>query len=185
MYKLLIFDMNYEVTNISPIDGKYEYDLSGIKSYLTGSSSPFIVVDESRPISSVTKEEVIEFLLTSQLNRLSAERDVEIETGFYSEIKNANYWFGVSDQADFTQQLVLLALDLSIDNIQWRTKNGVFDYTREEFLTVAKDAEAHKRKWKQVLWAVEDSLKIAVTEYEHLFEIKNLREEATKLGITL
>lgn len=188
MNKIVIFNLNFEPINVvNGIGDDYTYDLFSVSEgsikHLNGATSPFIIVKEDVSITSITKRDVISFLLECKIEKLLKEREAKIGKGFYSEVTNYFYKFSVIDQGNFTQQLALLLIDNENNAIAWRTDKGAIVHTRNEFIAVCKDGEKHKRKWMGLSWIVESDLIANVKEYEQLFEIKSFEEELERLNI--
>lgn len=194
--KLVVFDKNYQITNVtSNIPDGYEYTLSYVKSggnyYLSGATTPFIVVDELRIITTITKQEVITFMLETVLERLKSECEKEMQKGMFSETTGKTYYYGFYDQLKMTQQLALLnaksdlGLNPNYDKdeiIIWLTVEGEFvPHSRKDFFNVCLEAEAHTKSWMQKNWQVSLNLSQKIKEHEQLSQIGSFMEEYNKL----
>lgn len=88
-----------------------------------------------------------------------------IFNGFIASNGN-EYGFNELDQANFTQQTILI---LSGDTrpIRWKTRNnGVVEHTVGEFQAVINDAAAHKLAQQEKYWALETQILSATTVEE-------------------
>lgn len=194
--KLVVFDRDYQITSVtSNIPDGYEYTLSYVKSggnyYLSGATTPFIVVEEFRIITTITKQEVITFMLEAVLERLKAECEKEIQKGVYSQTTGKTYYYGLYDQLKMTQQLAMLSAKSNIalnpdynedEIIIWLTIEGEFvPHSRKDFFNVCLDAEAHTKSWMQKNWQVAYNLSQTVTEYHQLSKIESFMTEYQKL----
>ncbi|MGL6083544.1 MAG: hypothetical protein ACRC4N_14210 [Gammaproteobacteria bacterium] len=199
MKKIVMFTNDYYISDIiSGIPESYEYDLTYVKSdsiyHLNGASSPFIVVDDFRIITEITKEEVIKFLLDAVLERLKLECEKELQREMYSPTTGKKYFYGLYDQLKMAQQLAILVAKenpnlnpnyspYSPDElIIWKTIDaGFIPHTKQEFFQVCEDAEKHTRNWMGKMWQVEVALSQQIKEYYQLSEIGSFMSEFNKL----
>lgn len=94
-----------------------------------------LVLDEQVFIDKAREEKVLE------LNERCQE---VIMNGFYHE--GDFFQFNDKDQTNFNQQLSILLLDESVNQIVWKTENnGIKVFTREQFIETCKAGERHKR----------------------------------------
>ncbi|MFJ8247286.1 hypothetical protein [Peribacillus asahii] len=188
MYKLVIMSDYFSVMEAYRGIMSYTYNFKSItfeqqKGKKTiNIDSPFIVVDEDRDIKTITKQEVIDFLLVKVLEDFSAECEKRILKGFYSLTKDAFYGFSTMDQMNFTQQLLLVSLDPSIESVEWKTEDkGILLHTKDEFINVCKEGEKHKRETIGKYWEIKDYLKRTIVEYSSMREIGSFDEEYQKV----
>lgn len=88
-----------------------------------------------------------------------------VYAGFASTIGH-EFGFNEHDQANFTQQMLLI-LNGNTAPIHWKTKNaGVVTLTLEEFNTVIEDSKNHKITQQQKFWQLEAQAKAAISEAE-------------------
>lgn len=79
-----------------------------------------------------------------KINELNEKCTNTIHTGF--ESGGNSYQFNEQDQANFNQQLCLLLLDATVNQVAWKTENnGIQTLTREQFIEACKAGEVHKR----------------------------------------
>lgn len=91
----------------------------------------------------------------------------EILSGFSSSTNGHQYQFDYKDQENIGQQLTLLLLDPSIENVDWKTEDaGVVTHTRQEFIGIAQDADLHKRGNINKYWTKIAELEATTTEAE-------------------
>lgn len=103
---------------------------------------------------------------TSKLNELKAACTDAIHKGFTSTLKGYEFGFNEHDQANFTQQLLLI-VNGQADNIQWKTKNaGVVNLTVEDFNIIINDSKNHKLAQQQKYWELENQVNNATTKQE-------------------
>lgn len=94
-----------------------------------------------------------------------------ILAGFYSSVSGTEmlYGFDEQDQANFTQQLLMLSIDNTIDTIYWKTKGEdgvVLPYTREQFMQLCNEAQQHKTSKIQKHWELKKKILNATTREE-------------------
>jgi hypothetical protein len=121
-----------------------------------------------------TQEELqiawIDFLKSEKLNELNIACQSTILSGFVGS-NGHTYQFDFKDQDNITQQMLFLVNDPTIATIDWKTIDaGIITHTRDEFLQMCKDADAHKRSNFAKYWTLEGQLDILTTEEE----IKNI-----------
>jgi len=100
-----------------------------------------------------------------RISKLKEECTIAIEEGF--EVDGAFFGFNTThDQSNFTQQLLLIVAGHT-EPIQWKTKNkGVIVLSVEEFGSVIKEAEQHKRREQAKYWELEQAIIVATTKEE-------------------
>lgn len=136
-------------------------------------------VKEQEKISSITKikekvktpqerysevfsnaDSTIEELKLARINLLKDECSKAIYDGFVAT-NGKSYGFNEHDQANFTQQMLLMIQDTNntITNIQWKTKDdGIVAHTKSEFNQVIQDAKNHKFAMQQKYWDLEQQI---------------------------
>jgi hypothetical protein len=86
---------------------------------------------------------------------LNDECTKAIHSGF--EHNGNTFQFNEKDQSNFNQQLSLLLLDATINEVQWKTENnGVQLFTREQFIETCKAGELHKRNSIGQYWTLKE-----------------------------
>lgn len=100
-----------------------------------------------------------------RISALKEECNATIEDGF--TVNGARFGFNtLHDQANFTQQLLLIVAGQTTP-IQWKTKNlGVIELTVEQFRGVVQAAEQHKRGQQARYWDLEQQVISAETKEE-------------------
>ena len=99
-----------------------------------------------------------------QLNMLCEQ---SILAGFHSETTGHFYAFGERDQLNFTQQMILMMNRPDIQEVLWKAEDaGPIQHSREEFLAVVAEAEAHKRSKMQRYWELKAQVQAAKTNEE-------------------
>lgn len=118
------------------------------------------IYDENKDKTDISLEDLKQL----RINKLKDECSLSIYEGFTS---GSNiFGFNITDQANFTQQLLLVVSGDSAD-IQWKTRNnGVVTLTALEFKQVCSDAEAHKRSQQFIYWEKEQLVLAATTHDE-------------------
>jgi hypothetical protein len=123
-------------------------------------------LSEPQPDGNQLKTAWLEILKANKLAELNNACQSTILDGFVAT-NGHTYQFDFKDQDNITQQMLFLVNDPTISSVQWKTVNaGVIVHTREEFLQMCKDADAHKRYNFGKYWTLEAQLKSAVTEVE-------------------
>lgn len=89
----------------------------------------------------------------AKIDQLNETCEKAILAGFTSDATKHSYTFSQYDQLNFTQQMLLIISDATITSVEWKTADaGTVTLTREEFLEVCKEAEAHKRSKLVAYW---------------------------------
>jgi hypothetical protein len=92
-------------------------------------------------------------LKEKKIYELNRKCNAEILRGFTSASTGHRFSFGQEDQANLTQQMLLLLNDPNLSSVEWKTEDsGVQTFTREQFLSIVKEAEAHKRSLMAQYW---------------------------------
>lgn len=87
--------------------------------------------------------------------QLSQECEATIKDGFYSG--DDYFAFQDKDQANFNQQLSLMIVDDTIDEVLWKTENnGIKLFTRQQFINICKEGERHKRFHIGRFWQIKE-----------------------------
>jgi hypothetical protein len=111
-----------------------------------------------------TTEELIEIKKNIKNIQLTDACNSEIVSGFLSASTGYTFEFEVHDQSNFTQQSVLLLNDPTIATVSWKTaNNGIQTLTRDQFFTVVKESEQHKRANIGKLWQLKALVEQATT----------------------
>lgn len=82
----------------------------------------------------------------SKINELKTARDAELLAGFSSSAIGTMLYFGYDpiDQAYLHKKATMLTLDSSISTVDWKTRDGFVTFTRDQFVQVLKDGDAHE-----------------------------------------
>jgi hypothetical protein len=100
------------------------------------------------PYPPPTQEDIqnalLDFKRQQKKDELNNLCQTEILAGFTAS-NGVFYYFDFKDQTNFTQQMVLMIADPTIDEVSWNTGNGIVSHTRDEFLKVCNDANGFKR----------------------------------------
>lgn len=108
----------------------------------------------------------LEFRKQQKINDLNNQCEAAILGGF-TAANTHRYGFSQYDQLNFTQQLALMNTDPAIASIDWKTEDaGVLTHTREEFVALVREAEAHKRGKIVQYWTLKAQVQAAATEAE-------------------
>lgn len=85
-------------------------------------------------------------LKAAKMAELKSARDAELLAGFTSSATGAALYFGYDpiDQAYLHKKATMLTLDPTIITIDWKTRDGFVNFTRDQFIQVLKDGEAHE-----------------------------------------
>lgn len=95
-------------------------------------------------VESVTLSELLNPLREAKVDQLNNDCQIAITEGF--EHNGDVFQFNDKDQVNFNQQLSLILLDDSLNEVVWKTENnGVKIFTRQEFIETCKAGEFHKR----------------------------------------
>lgn len=116
-------------------------------------------------ILTISLEELKQF----KLEQLKYFCSSAIYEGFTSSINNYEFGFNEVDQANFTQQtLLIVAADGNYTStISWKTKNvGVVDLTLTDFNAIVNEAATHKLAQQNKYWALEEEVRNATTPDE-------------------
>lgn len=109
---------------------------------------------------------------SADLDRVKAAKITELDTlceneilaGFQSAATGHFFRFNAYDQMNFTQQMLVLISDSTIAEVTWKTEDaGVVTLTRDEFLAVIREAEAHKRGLMERYWTLKAQVLAAET----------------------
>lgn len=128
------------------------------------------LVERVKTASEIYQENVdkmdilMEDLRTLRIEKLKEECSQAIYDGFF--VGENHFGFNEHDQANFTQQLLLVVAGQS-SPIHWKTKNkGVIELTADEFKAVCQAAEVHKRSEQEKYWTLEQQILAATTAGE-------------------
>lgn len=116
----------------------------------------------------------IETVKANLIRGMNALCEKKIEEGFYSGAtgRSCLYRFNKNeDQLNFNQQVSMMILVPSINEVFWKTENfGIVRHTREQFFAVIGDAAIAKQSKINHYWALKDYIEKAET----LEELKNV-----------
>ncbi|MFB6364430.1 hypothetical protein ACFCP7_10245 [Paenibacillus elgii] len=113
----------------------------------------------------------LEFLKEKKLTQLRLQCEHRILSGFSSVRTKHKYSYSVYDQINTTGQIVMLLADDSITDVVWKTEDqGFVKHTREEFISVVSEADAHKKSCLTRYRQLKEQLNVArnVEELEHI-----------------
>lgn len=81
-----------------------------------------------------------------KLQELREARDMQMVSGFSSVIGETTLYFGfdAKDNEYLNEMALSMAIDPTITETAWKTKDGFFTLTREQFFQVIRDARLHK-----------------------------------------
>lgn len=181
MQKIVTFNKDNEVASVienvisvTPYLEYVEYVSEDGIGKLEGFENGYIIVDQSIDPSTIPYEEVIEFAKQLKIKELSEECNAKILEGF--EYNGDYFDFDYKDQTNFYQQLALLSVDPTIEEVSWKTRNnGIKTFTRDEFIAICKAAEAHKKSKMTKYWFLRDQ--IINTQYDSISELKSIHFE--------
>ncbi len=106
---------------------------------------------------SVTIEELKEL----RIKALKEECTKSIYDGFTSDSLGKSFGFNENDQANFTQQKLMVIADVTdaIKSIQWKCLDGtVASITKEQFNVLIGEAATHKLSQQSKYWALESEI---------------------------
>lgn len=107
----------------------------------------------------------LNYLKNQKLEELSAKCKEQILAGFTSASSGFTFGFDEQDQDNFNQQATLFLMDTTILTTDWGTNShGIQSLTREQFFTILKECEAHKRNAKGKYWLLKSQVENAPTE---------------------
>lgn len=113
-----------------------------------------------------------DYLKKSQIEVLNKKCNEEIIKGFVSVSTGFTFEFESHDQDNLSQQAILLLGDSTIESVVWKTKDaGVQTFTRDQFFTIIKEGEAHKKTAITKYWDLKAQVELA-TEIEVIENIK-------------
>lgn len=128
----------------------FEYTKPDGKGSMNGINVPFIVTDTITDVSTITANQVQEFLKGLKIEEFKKQNEANIEEGF---VYNGDV-FGfdkIKDQTNFTQATTMISfkktkgMDTTARRVQWKTENnGVKEYTEDEFFEICLASEKHK-----------------------------------------
>lgn len=108
--------------------------------------------------------EVVRALKIEQLKECCTE---SIYEGFISLSLGYAFGFNEVDQANFSQQyLLVISGDNPGGNIKWKSKSGVVTLTEIQFRTLIKESKEHKLKIQFKYWTLENQVLQAKTNQE-------------------
>ena len=185
MYKIIVFNSQYEpietiseVTNPNVTTDNVFWD----NGKMEGIKLPFVVIDEGEDISQINKQFVLDYLKKLYTNKMSQECKDFILQGFYSAVTQSYYGFSEKDQINFNQQLTLMLLDPTVNEVYWKTEDkGVIPHTRDEFIAVCKEGEKHKRHAMRNYYIITDNIR-EMRNFEELKGLVSFNHEVEKLN---
>lgn len=121
-------------------------------------------LSETEPTQAELEEWWKEYKRNEKLLELKRNVNEAILGNFISPTTGHEYEFSEYDQANFTQQMLLLVADPTITTVDWKTVDaGIISHTRDQFFAIVNDANAHKRGNLSKFWNLEAQLKLATT----------------------
>lgn len=112
---------------------------------LQGNLGIYAVDQAGALVQRTFSKEEIEAAKEEKRTQLRQARDAAIAAGFISETTGMTYLYAHNDQSKMRGQAALLALLPSIKHVDWLTLTGPYRHTREEFIAVCEEADAHER----------------------------------------
>lgn len=107
----------------------------------------------------------LDYVKKNKLEELDSKCEEEILNGFVSASTGFTFGFDEHDQDNFNQQAVLLLMDTTTATVDWGTEShGIQTLTREQFFTLIKECEAHKRAIKGKYWTLKGQVDLAPNE---------------------
>ena len=170
--KLILLD---EVGNISEILENLNDATATLNSVewenggMTDIKHNFVLLDDMIEVNEQTLPLYMkEFYKGLVIKEMEEECNQKILEGFLST-NGYEFDFAYNDQQNLNQQMTLLLLDSTIDQIPWKTKNEtILNLTREEFVALVRESEEHKRKFITLYW----QRKQEINQLETVEEIK-------------
>lgn len=105
----------------------------------------------------------LESLKVARISKLKEESTSSIYDGFVSESTGYSFGFNELDQVNFTQRMLTIVAGAT-GPFKWKTKDaGVVELTKEEFIVVIQEAEAHKLDNQEHYWQLEELILSAET----------------------
>lgn len=124
-------------------------------------------LEEEQPTLADLEVRWFEFLKERKIEKLNEQCDKQITDGFFSPSTGFTFEFAMHDQNNFSQQAIILLRDTAITEVSWKTLDqGVQPLTREQFFTVIKESENHKRNAISKYWTLKALVNGALTEEE-------------------
>jgi hypothetical protein len=116
------------------------------------------------PTLNELEEAYYDFFKKSQIEVLNTRCNKEISNGFVSASTGFTFEFEAHDQDNLSQQAILLLGDSSIVSVDWKTKDaGIQTFTREQFFTIIKESEEHKKSNIGKYWTLKAQVESATT----------------------
>ena len=107
----------------------------------------------------------LEYVKKNKISELNSKCKEDILAGFVSASTGFTFGFDEQDQDNFNQQAVLLLMDTTTATVDWGTEShGIQNLTREQFFTIIKECEAHKRNIKGKYWTLKAQVDLAPNE---------------------
>jgi XkdW protein len=124
------------------------------------------------PTMKELEEVYYDYLKSSKIEVLNTKCNEEITKDFLSVSTGFIFEFDNHDQSNLSQQAILLLGDTSINSVSWKTKDaGIQTFTREQFFTIIKESETHKRSAIEKYWI----LKAQVEQANTIEEIEGIK----------
>jgi hypothetical protein len=106
----------------------------------------------------------LETLRAAKIDQLKAQCTEAIYQGFTSLSLNKDFGFNDKDQANFSQQyLLVVGGDNKGADISWKTKTGVAKMTEAQFRTLVMESKDHKMTMQVRYWQKEAMVLAATT----------------------
>jgi hypothetical protein len=153
--------------NINPVeDFSIGFDIESARQVITEWK-----IDEAEPTLEELDLAWLNYSKKEKINDLNEACDFTIVKGFVSPSTQFEFEFEIHDQNNFAQQAIILMNDITIPSVSWKTKNqGIQSLTREQFFTIIKESEAHKRYNIGKYWQLKAQVEMATT-IEEILEI--------------
>lgn len=155
----------HEEIEIAEVPLPNEDSIEGIKNRVLlmeeKTSSPTEQYDKSDKVAMKLEE-----IKKVRVLKLKEECSNSIYNGFISDSTGHVFGFNDLDQANFTQRMLTIVAG-SKGPFSWKAKDvGVISLTKEEFMLVIQEAEAHKLRKQERYWALEKKVLLATSNQE-------------------
>lgn len=99
----------------------------------------------------------VEEIRNAKIEELKQLCSEAVYQGFYSESLEKHFGFNEHDQANFSQQILLLIMNSgATQKIEWKTKDaGVVEMSTAEFMELINEAKDHKVSKQARFWELE------------------------------
>jgi hypothetical protein len=164
----------YSIETSMREDGQSETLINGS---LFDCNTPYIVIDETelpelKEGQSLDASFVLQKKKEDKIQELNNQCSQAILSGFVSATTGYQYGFSYEDQLNWTQQMLLIISDDTIQTVDWKTDAvGIVPHARDQFLAVCNEGGAHKRGCIEKFWSLRNQVVTATTiaELNHIY----------------